>query len=119
MKRVLLVDDERDVIESLRMALGHRYDLRTARNGREALAVIESEPIDVILLDLMMPIMSGEEVIQELAARGLEIPVVVASANKHVEATCKELGVEHCLIKPYRLQKLLDFLEAAINSSKS
>jgi CheY-like chemotaxis protein len=117
-RRVLLVDDEPDVIESLVMALGKRYDVRTACNGREALAVIESEQIDVIVLDLMMPVMSGEELIEQLAARGLRVPVIVASASKNVEARCAELGVEHCLQKPYRLQKLLDHLDA-LSSSRS
>lgn len=117
MKRVLLVDDEKDVIESLVMALGRHYEVRTARNGREALAVLESEPIDVIILDLMMPVMSGEELIEQMAAKGLRVPVIVASASRNVEARCAELGIQHCLQKPYRLQKLLDQLEA-VSSSK-
>ncbi|HEU0029821.1 MAG TPA: response regulator [Kofleriaceae bacterium] len=118
MKRVLIVDDERDLVESLAIALEADFEIRTAHDGREALAVIEREPIDAIVLDLMMPVMSGEELIAELARRVLRIPVIVASASKNVAARCAELGVEHCLQKPYRLARLLERLHA-LTSSRS
>jgi DNA-binding response OmpR family regulator len=117
-KRVLLVDDEPDLVESLAMALEGHFEIRTAHNGKEALEVLDREPIDAIVLDLMMPVMSGDELIAELAARGSTVPVIVASASRNVEARCKELGIEHCLQKPYRLQKLLDHLNA-LSSSRS
>ena len=118
MRRILLVDDEPDLVESLAMALEGHFEVRTAHNGEEALQVLDREPIDAIVLDLMMPVMSGDELIAELAARGITVPVIVASASRNVEARCKELGIEHCLQKPYRLQKLLDHLKA-ISSSRS
>src|SRR5262249_30089841 len=93
-KRILLVDDEPDLVESLAMALEGQFEARTAHNGKEALAVLASEPIDAIVLDLMMPVMSGDELITELAARGSTVPVIVASASRNVEARCKELGIE-------------------------
>jgi DNA-binding response OmpR family regulator len=116
--RVLLVDDEVDVVESLAMALEGEFEVMTARNGAEALELILRDPPDAIVLDLMMPKMSGEELIGELKKRAIKIPVIVASASRNVEARCEELGVQHCLQKPYRLQKLLDQLKA-VSSSKS
>jgi CheY-like chemotaxis protein len=122
---VLLVDDEPDLIDSVTLALEGRAKVLTARHGREALDVILAAPpkghsnaIDAIVLDLMMPVMSGEELIAELRARAIDIPVIVASANRHVAARCAELGVEHCLQKPYRLGKLLEHLQA-VSSSRS
>jgi DNA-binding response OmpR family regulator len=117
-KRVLIVDDERDVVDSLAMALENDFEIRTAFDGKDALAIVLVEPIDAIVLDLMMPVMSGEELIGELRARDLRIPVIVASASRNVEARCAELGVEHCLQKPYRLAKLLEHLHA-VTSSRS
>jgi CheY-like chemotaxis protein len=116
--RVLLVDDEADLVESLAMALEGHCDVTTARNGAEALAMILKDPPDAIVLDLMMPVMSGEELIVELNQRGITIPVIVASASRNIEARCAELGVQHCLQKPYRLQKLLDQLNR-VSSSRS
>ena len=121
MLRVLLVDDEADLVESLALALEDHCSVLTAKNGREALEVILRETpanIDAIVLDLMMPIMSGEELIAELKARDIRIPVIVASASRNVEARCDELGVDHCLQKPYRLQKLLDHLHG-VSSARS
>ena len=118
MIRVLLVDDETDLVESVALALEGHCEVLTAKNGQEALEVILREPLDAIVLDLMMPVMSGEELIAELAARAIKTPVIVASASKNVEARCGELGVEHCLQKPYRLQKLLDHLKA-VSSARS
>jgi DNA-binding response OmpR family regulator len=115
---VLIVDDEPDLVDSLAMALEGSFNVRTALNGKEALEVIEREPIDAIILDLMMPVMSGEELIAELARREIKVPVIVASASRNVEARCKEMGIEHCLQKPYRLSKLLERLNA-VSSSKS
>ena len=120
MKRILLVDDERDLVESMAAALEGFCHVHTAHNGKEALEVLEREPIDAIILDLMMPVMSGEELIAELKTRDIRVPVIVASASRNVEARCKELGVEHCLQKPYRLSKLLERLAALpVSSSKS
>jgi CheY-like chemotaxis protein len=124
--RVLLVDDEADLVESLALALEGHATVLTAKNGQEALDVIlgelaanePSRKIDAIVLDLMMPVMSGEELIAELKRRAITIPVIVASASRNVEARCDELGVQHCLQKPYRLQKLLDHL-MSVSSSKS
>jgi DNA-binding response OmpR family regulator len=116
--RVLLVDDEADLVESVALALEGHAEVVTARNGKEALDVILREPLDAIVLDLMMPVMSGEELISELAARKITVPVIVASASRNVEARCAELGVEHCLQKPYRLHKLLEHLRA-VSSSRS
>jgi two-component system response regulator (stage 0 sporulation protein F) len=118
-KRVLIVDDEPDVVESLAMALENDFEIRTAFDGKAALAIVlAGEPIDVIVLDLMMPVMSGDELIEELRARDIRVPVIVASASRNVEARCAELGVEHCLQKPYRLSRLLEHLHA-VSSSKS
>src|SRR5512139_3239841 len=105
--RVLLVDDEADLVESLALALEGSCEVVTAKNGAEALDRILRDPPDAIVLDLMMPVMSGEQLIDELHTRGIAIPVIVASASRNVEARCEELGVMHCLQKPYRLQKLL------------
>jgi two-component system capsular synthesis sensor histidine kinase RcsC len=119
--RVLLVDDETDLVESLAMALEGQCEVLTAKNGAEALDVIAREGaahIDAIVLDLMMPVMNGEELIVELQKRAITIPVIVASASRNVEAKCEALGVQHCLQKPYRLQKLLDHLKS-VSSSRS
>jgi CheY-like chemotaxis protein len=120
MIRVLLVDDEADVVESLALALEGLATVLTAKHGAEALEVIlrEGSNIDAIILDLMMPVMSGDELVAELKKRDIKIPVIVASASKDLEARCAEMGVHFVLQKPYRLHRLLDHLKS-VSSSKS
>ncbi|MEJ7604552.1 MAG: response regulator [Kofleriaceae bacterium] len=118
MLRVLVVDDDPDVVESIAMALEGHCEVLTAPNGREALGLILEEPIDAIILDLMMPVMSGEELIEELARREIRIPVIVASASRDIQSRCESLGVVHCLQKPYRLSNLIERLDA-VSSARS
>src|SRR5207302_540619 len=74
MKRLLLVDDDDAILESLQMLLEGTYHLALARHGREALDRLAEQPFDAILLDLMMPVMDGASLVRELQARGIEVP---------------------------------------------
>lgn len=119
---MLLVDDEPDLVESVVMALEDHCDVLTAPNGAAALELLVREPVDAVILDLMMPVMTGQELIRELRARAIDVPVIVASASPNVEAQCAALGISHCMQKPYRLQKLLDHLQQVapkLSSSRS
>jgi len=118
MKRVLIVDDEPDLLESLSMALDMTFEVRTAVNGQLALEILLTEPVDVMVLDLMMPVLSGEELACELARRGLHVPTVVVSAGRELAATCQPLGIQHYLQKPYRLPALIAKLDAAMAEAR-
>ena len=80
MPRVLVVDDEPGVQESLRMLLRQDCDVVTAGDVDAALRVIDAELPQLILLDLLMPGRNGIELLGELADRGLQIPVIVLTA---------------------------------------
>ena len=115
MKRVLIVDDETDVAQAMMMVLEPYYDVQSALSGPEALVLLESSPIDVIIVDLMMPVMSGKEFVTELHLRGIHVPVVVASASRDLRAACESLGVQRYLQKPYRLPALLQSIAGALS----
>lgn len=81
--RILLADDHTLVREGVRAIINDSPDLRVvaeAGNGREALELLSREPIDLVILDVVMPHMSGIEVAQELRRRGSRIPFVMMSA---------------------------------------
>src|SRR4051812_33573838 len=110
--RVLVVDDDEDIRESLREVLeAERYTVRTATDGQDALAVLAEaawRPC-LILLDLMMPVMNGWEFLKVLKADAClaAIPVVVLSASSStVEAATVILR------KPIALDTLLDVVRA-------
>lgn len=115
---ILVVDDlpaNRMVLERHLDRLGHR--VRSAEHGQEALAMLHAEPADLILLDIMMPVMNGYETLGALKADPAlaQIPVVVCSALNDVEsvARCITLGADDFLFKP--VDRIL--LEARVDAS--
>jgi CheY-like chemotaxis protein len=114
---VMIVDDDRDVRESLAEVLeDHGYPSVAASNGQEALDRLRSlsNPPCVILLDLMMPVMDGRQFRAEQKQDHVlgSIPILVFSAHTNVEDASAELGASACLRKPIELPKLLSAVRA-------
>lgn len=85
MARVLLVDDEPEILEAWSFALGYAgYEVDCARNGREALRAVEAHLPDLVVTDLMMPIMSGEDFCRALRANPAwsGIPILLHSSAR-------------------------------------
>lgn len=112
--KILIVEDDSDFQDIYQLYLrGESFDVLTASNGKEGLAVLEKETPDLIILDLIMPVMDGEEFYVRL--RGQEkwrhIPVLVASVNEHMPQRVKELGgIAGNLKKPFGIDVLLGMI---------
>jgi len=106
---VLVVDDDADMAEVMEMILSEAgYRVRSARNGREALEVVAARKPDLVLLDMLMPVMDGWQCARELRARyGRAIPIVVVTAAEHARARAEEVGSDGVLSKPFELSLLL------------
>jgi CheY-like chemotaxis protein len=124
MGRVLIVDDSRellDLLSTLIVLLGH--EPRVALNGSEALAIIQADDIDLVLLDLMMPILDGYETLYHLRAmeRGLGLPVVIvtASADPDVESRTRAAGANDLVHKPFEMSALEAIVEKYLIPSSS
>ena len=111
-RRVLVVEDERGIREALEAALlDEGYDVRTATHGREALDTLARWPAELILLDLMLPIMDGWLFLRERRRLGAapDARVIVVSATREARhGTSAELGVDAVVPKPFDLDRLLD-----------
>lgn len=111
-KRILLIDDNFVTRETLSLTLAAEgYMVVTAGNGREAIERLQScEPVDMILLDLSMPVMDGQHFreAQRSRERLARIPTVVFSGSDGAEEMAKELGAVGCLRKPVETAELLD-----------
>lgn len=111
---VLVVDDDPDILEALSEILeAEGFDIRRARNGKEALEKLEPDPPQLILLDLMMPVMDGWEFAQRLRQRPprvANIPIIVLSADRNVSNKAAEIGAVGHLAKPFELNDLLDMV---------
>src|SRR5437868_11340329 len=107
-KRVLVVDDDPDIRELLFTALEDEgFEVVPAGNGQEALAVIATFRPDVIVLDLMMPVMDGWQSVRELRARDEDIPIILLSAARDLRTHAKALSAADIIEKPFDLSELL------------
>lgn len=107
--RVLIVEDEEAYVEALRIALeAEGIESSAALDGREGIRVFRSNPFDVVLLDLMLPSVSGLDVLRAIRKESAT-PVVVVSA-KDAESdvvSALELGADDYLTKPYSARELI------------
>ena len=108
-KRILVVDDDAMNLKRTRMILEKHYNVLLAGSGREALSKIKSEKIDLILLDIAMPIMDGIETFKRMKDSSVEIPVIFLTASGYEDdvKTAISLGAVNYLKKPFFPQELL------------
>ena len=109
-KKILIADDEPTVVALARQKLEeHGFSVETARNGREAWDIIKSVKIDLLILDVIMPIMDGVDVYKEMKKdpKTVNIPIIIITDNRIFRESFQTLGVEHFLPKPMDGEKLL------------
>jgi two-component system response regulator MprA len=115
--RILVVDDEPAVLDAVQRALQFEgYEVRLASEGRQALERVEAEPVDAVVLDLLMPVVDGLEFCRRLRARGDTTPILMLTARRDVADRVAGLdaGADDYLPKPFALQELLARLRALL-----
>jgi len=123
-RSVLVVDDEelflKTVVDGFRMYSG-RIELLTAKNGKEALAVLGSRPIDLVVTDLKMPEVDGFELLATMSRTYPEIPVLVMTAfgTPEIEKRLRGQGLAHYLEKPLAFKVLADRVLTTLSTSAS
>ena len=121
---VLVIEDEEDVLDLVRLNLSRAgFRVRIERDGQAGLQAARQEPPDVIVLDLMMPQLTGEEVCRELKSQEstAEIPVVMLTAKASSEERIYglELGADDYLTKPFSPRELVLRIEAVMRRLQS
>jgi EAL domain-containing protein (putative c-di-GMP-specific phosphodiesterase class I) len=114
--RILVVDDERDLLEVLGTMLAEAgWQVDTAGNGREALTLVDADRYEVVLSDIDMPGMSGVELLREIRGRDLDVPVLLITGHPRVDTAVEALehGALRYLRKPIRERDLLAAVEDA------
>jgi two-component system response regulator MprA len=116
--KILVVDDERAVRDSLRRALELQgYAVALAGDGAEALAQLESNgPVDAVLLDVLMPGLDGLEVCRQIRRSGNEVPVLMLTARDAVgdRVAGLDAGADDYVVKPFALEELLARVRALL-----
>jgi two-component system phosphate regulon response regulator PhoB len=119
MATILLVDDEQDLLDLVTYNLvKDGYEVKTARNGIQAVKVMEAGLPDALVLDLMMPHMDGLQLVREIRSRRdwNKVPVLMLTARGSVEDRIKglEMGADDYLAKPFSQKELLLRLRAVM-----
>jgi two-component system alkaline phosphatase synthesis response regulator PhoP len=113
--RILVVDDERDTLDLIDLTLSSAgYEIHLANNGAESLEKIRQDRFDVILLDIMMPDMTGFDVLRTLNQERNELPPVIFLTAKSLPEDREmglQLGAKDFLIKPVTRGLLLDSIK--------
>jgi CheY-like chemotaxis protein len=105
--RVLVIEDDTDILSSLVEVIREEgFEVSSAANGFQALTELEHAPVDLIFLDLMMPLMDGWKFLEAMHQRfpNREVPVVLLSAVHNLPDEANKLGVARFLRKPFDLE---------------
>ena len=115
MAKVLIIEDEPNMVVGLKDSCEYEgYEVSVARNGKEGLEKALTEKIDIILLDVMLPLMSGIDVCRTLRTRGIETPIVMLTARGQEmdKVVGLEVGADDYVTKPFSIKELLARIRA-------
>lgn len=115
MNRILIVDDESSITDMVRMFLSKNgYSCDTASDGGEAAELIEQKRYDLVLLDIMLPVIDGYDLIEYI--KQYNTPVIFITAKASVENRVRglRLGAEDYIVKPFDLEELLARIETVL-----
>lgn len=118
-KKIMIVDDEPDLVAVTSFRLKkHGYNILTASNGQEALDMIKKESPDLVLLDLRLPLISGQDVCKKIKSdpelKNIAVIIFTASASIDIIEKAKTLGADDHLIKPFDSEQLLSTVKKFI-----
>ena len=122
MKKILIADDEPNIVISLEYLMKREgFEVLIARDGEEALALIEAERPDLVLLDAMMPKKTGFEVLQAVGPKKPSLKIIMLTAkgrDTDIEKG-RALGADDYVIKPFSTRELVERVRGLLDLSGS
>ncbi len=117
---ILVADDDPDILSIVSMSLETQgYTVHKATNGREAVDLARQHHPDLILMDMMMPVVSGYEAIGELKADASTKDIVIVGLSAKAMATdmerASDVGIDGYITKPFRIAQVLSVVESYLN----
>ncbi len=120
MKKILLVDDNHDTLDLLEVYLYKEYDIYTALNGFEGLKIAAEQLPDLIVTDIMMPVMDGIQFFNHLrrdrATAGIPVIAVTSFVKKVNTKSLENIGFNDVLTKPLEREQILDAVHKILES---
>lgn len=121
MKKILILEDDIKIRRILQLELEHEgYEVVQAKDGIEGLEKFKNEYFDLILLDLMMPNLSGEEVCKKIRSTS-QIPIIVLTAKEQLlsKISLLDMGADDYITKPFEIEELFARMRVALRNKKS
>lgn len=114
--RILIIEDDKILAKTVEQCIGSKYDVDHAYDGEEGVLYAKQEIYDVIILDIMLPIMDGYGVLSELRNNKIYTPVLILTAKDGIGDKVKgfRYGADDFLVKPFNREELIVRLEALI-----
>ena len=118
--RVLIVEDDKILAKTVEQCLGSKYDVDHAYDGEEGVLYAKQEIYDLIILDIMMPVMNGYEMLAEIRKEKINTPVLILTAKDGIDDKVKgfRTGADDYLVKPFNRDELVVRVEALIRRTK-
>ena len=121
-KRILLVDDEQQLVLAMKIRLQSKgYQVTTATDGRQALELLTREQPDLIILDVLMPVMDGYSCLREINTRHgrSKIPIIILTARDQMKDLFELEGIEDYIVKPFDHDDMLLRIERVLKRRES
>lgn len=114
--KILIVEDDKILARTIEQCLAEKYDIDKAYDGEEGVLYAKQGIYDAIILDLMMPIMNGYDVLTKIRADKIYTPVLILTAKDEIKDKVKgfKLGADDYLVKPFNREELIARVEAII-----
>lgn len=117
LKRILIADDDPAILDGLATLLARDYEVVATRNGEDLLLELERQPFDLVLLDLRMPLVQGENALMAIQASGGSTPIIVMSGNRSRIEEALRRGADESVAKPFAFRELEEKIERLIGAS--
>ena len=121
MFQIMVVEDDKSTAKLMRAVLTHNgYKVFQATNGQEALKMLDSQHIDLIVLDVMMPVMDGYEFTEQLRQCGNNTPILMVRAKQLPEEKCRGflVGTDDYMVKPVNEEEMLLRIKALLRRAQ-
>lgn len=120
MSRILIIEDHSNLLHNLERGLTLlKHDVLTAETGEDGLPIAMTQPVDIVVLDLMLPGKNGFEVLRDLRQAGFAKPILILSARDAPDdrRLGRELGADGFVIKPFAFSDLMARINALLDPS--
>lgn len=121
MFNILVVEDDENLRKLITAVLRrNRYNVLQAGNGKEALDIIESKHVDMMICDIMMPVMDGYELTREVRSANKEMPILIVTARETLEDKRRgfAVGTDDYMVKPINMDEMLMRISALLRRAK-